>query len=364
MTAEALGDIGQYYVGLLYMNIGHVHELLGDFPQTLTYYERARSIYIARNETRNIANLELNIAYIAQAQGHYRRALYLLHGILERDVEQFPLEARAVRRDMAECYLALNRYVEARDLARQVIAELRGLGATHEIARGLLHLATAEAELGNFTAAQAALDETEPIFASLGATSSVAMTRLKRGRISLKQGDAMAAYQEAVAAAACFESSGQQVNYAMATLLQGQAQLTLEDSRAAARAGANTLRIAQRYNVPSLRYTAHLLLGQSAEARGETMRATRCYQAAAATIDRVQRGLTITIKPGFLEDKGEASRALIALYLRTGQVGNAFETLERAKSQVLMGYLANREQYWARRCLQPSIDRRREPLAG
>ncbi len=346
--AETLGETGQQHLGLLYVSIGVAHEVLGDFSQALAYYERARTICIARNETRNIALIELDIAYIAQAQGHYRRALHLLYGILERGIEQFPMENRAVKRDMTECYLYLNRYADARDLARQVVADYRGFGAPYDIARNLLHLATAEAELANFAAAQAALEEAEPIFASLGATTWVATTRLRRGRMALKQGDTTDAYQEAVRAAACFESGGQQVNYATAALLQGQALLALGDFTAAAEAGASALSIAQRYNVPSLRYTAHLLLGQIAEAQGETTRAMRRYRAAAATADRVQRGLTITLRPGFLEDKGEALRALIALHLRTGQAGNAFETLERAKSQVLLGYLANRESLrWA-----------------
>ena len=346
--AESLGDTGQQHLGLLYMNIGVAHEALGDFSQALAYYERARAIYIARNETRHLAVVEDDIAYIAQAQGHYHRALRLLYDILERGVEQFPWEYQAVKREMTECYLHLNRHADARDLARQVIADYRSFGAPYEIARNLLHLATAEAELGNLAAAQAALEEAETIFTSLGATTWVATTRLRRGRMSLKQGYTTTAYQEAVAVAACFKSEGQQVNYATATLLQGQALFASGTYRAAAEAGASVLRIAQRFNVPSLRYMAHLLLGQIAEGQHETTRAIRRYRAAAATVERVQRGLTITLRPGFMEDKGEAWRALIALHLRAGQAGNAFETLERAKSQVLLGYLANRERlHWA-----------------
>ena len=66
----------------------------------------------------------------------------------------------------------------------------------------------------------------------------------------------------------------------------------------------------------------------------------RHYQAAAATIERVQRGLSITLRPGFLEDKGEALRSLIMLQLQAGRPADAFQALERAKSQVLLGYLA------------------------
>jgi CHAT domain-containing protein len=62
----------------------------------------------------------------------------------------------------------------------------------------------------------------------------------------------------------------------------------------------------------------------------------------------MQRGLTITLRPGFLEDKGEALRALIALHLHDGRTERAFKALERAKSLVLLSHLANRDQLrWA-----------------
>jgi CHAT domain-containing protein/tetratricopeptide (TPR) repeat protein len=347
MIAESLGVAGEQYLGLLNMNMGLAYVVTGDFSQALASYERARAIYAVRNETRNIVINEYNMAYIAQAQGRHRAALQLLYSLLERGIEQFPFEHRAVRRDMIECYLNLNRYTEARELAQEVVADYRGLEAAHDLGRSLLHLATAEAALVNFDAAQTALDEAESIFSALGATPWVAITSLKRGQIKLKQSDVLAAYQDAVAAANRFEAGDQQEDYAIAMLLQGQALFALNDSRAT-EAGLNTLQFAQRYNVPLLRYGAHLLLGQIADSQAKTRRAIRCYQAAVATIERVQRNLTITLQPGFLEDKGEASRALIALYLRAGEAGNAFDTLERAKSQVLLGYLANREALrWA-----------------
>ena len=342
-VVEELGKAGEQYLGILYMNIGVVHEVLGDFSMALTWYQRALPICIDRNETRTIALLELNIAYIAQAQGHYRRALDLLHGIMGRSIEQFPMEYLAVKRDMTECYLQLNRYSDARHLAQEVVAGYRRYGAIYETARSLLHFATAEAESGNYSSAQSALAESQEIFTSLGATSWLAITRLRHGRIALKQGDALTAHQEAVASAERFHSDGQKVNYATSILMKAQALFTMQDLNGAVEAGKTALNIAQRYKVPSLRYTAHLLLGQIAEAKQATSRAIRRYQAAVATIERVQHGLTITLRPGFLEDKGEAWRALIGLYLRNGQGANAFESLERAKSELLLGYIANRE---------------------
>ena len=354
--ATRLGPAAEHDLGVLNMNIGVAHDDLGNFSQALTHYERAQSIFNARNETLNIALVELNMAYIAQAQGRYRDALRLLHGILERGVDQFPMEYLAIKREMTECYLQLNRYTQARDMAQEIVSGYRNHHAAYETARSLLHLATAEGELGNFPAANSALEEANGIFSELGATSWQATTLLKHGRIALKQVDITSAYKDAVAAAVGFESAGHIVDYATALLLQGQTLFVREDFGAASEAGAKALSIAQHYNVPSLRYTSHLLLGKIAERKQGTARAMRRYQAAAAAIERLQSGLTITLRPGFLEDKGEASRSLNALYLRTGQVEKAFESVERSKSQVWLGYLLNRENLrWAQDDLKSRV---------
>lgn len=343
--AEALGDSGLQHLGLIHMNIGFAYEALGDFPQALISYEKAHKLCLARNETRNIANIELNIAFIAQAQGHYRRALHLLYGILERGVGQFPVEEKAAKRDLTECFLYLNRYSEARDLARQIVDDFRNLHAPYDTARALLLLATSEAELGNFTTALEALDEAKSIFKEVKATTWTMIAQLRHGQVALKQGNLANAYEDASTAAEYFKNEGQQVNHATATLLIGQAALESGDITSAATEGIHTLHIARRYNVPTLRYAAHLLLGRVAEFQSRTARAIRRYQAATATIDRVQRGLTITLRSGFLEDKGQAWQYLIALYFGLGQAKFAFESLERAKSQVLLSYIANREQF-------------------
>lgn len=341
--AKTLGEAGEQYFGMLYMNFGFVHGALGDFPQALANYERAREIYIARDETRNLAAIELDIAHIAQAQGHYRRALRLLYGVLESCDGQFPLEYRAARKVTIECYLNLNRYEEACDLARKAIEDYRDSNHTYDTAHTLLHLAAAEAGLGRLAAAQSALDEALPIYSTLGATTWTMITRLRRGQVALKQGDLPTAYKAATQANNYFRSEHHWVNSATATLLLAQVGLASGDLRNAAQLGNGVLNVARRYNVPSLRYATHLLLGHIAQARASTMRAIRHYRAAMATIERVQRRLTITLRPNFLEGKSEAWRELIALYLGRGQVAFAFETLERAKSQVLLGYLVNRE---------------------
>jgi CHAT domain-containing protein len=344
--AETLGEVGRQFISQIYLNIGLTYDTLGDFRQAMLYYERSREYISALSEVRNYALLEINMAYIARAQGKYPHALNLLYNVLAQVEEKLPWETTVAKRDVLECYLELNRYHEASELAQQVVANYRTFNSPYDLACALLHQATAEAAIANYVGAKAAIDEAAIIFNSLGAKSWVASSQLLRGQIALKEGDVATAQREASAAVESFKAIGQQVNYAKASLLQGQALMAMTNDSAAARAAVYALRVAQQYNVPSLRYGAHLLLGQIDE-RLQGKRAVHHYRAAVATVERVQRELSITLRPGFLEEKGEALRALIAFYLRNGQSGNAFETLERAKSQVLLGYLTNREQlHW------------------
>ncbi|KPJ94186.1 MAG: hypothetical protein AMJ53_05745 [Gammaproteobacteria bacterium SG8_11] len=347
--AESLGAVGEPHLGMIYMNIGYVHGRFGNYPQALFYYKKARSYYLTRDETRNIINVEKNIATIALAQGHYRSALRMLNDLSTRGLKQFPREDESVRDSLAECYLNLNRFAKARDLARQALIEYRSFNNNYIRARVLLHLATAEVELGNFPPAQLALDEAASIFSSLGSLTWSMIARLRHSQISFRQGKLDLAWQEAHVAAEWFETQSQEVNYASACILIGQIALAQGDFASAGLYGKNVLRVAQHYNVPSLRYAGHLLLGRVGVANSLFSRAIRRFRAATATIDRIQRGLTITLRPGFMENKGDAWRELIGLHLQLGQIDCAFDALERAKSQVMVNYLANREQFrWSR----------------
>lgn len=347
--AKNLGEAGEDYYGHFYISLGSTFEGLGDLRQAKDYYERAHALFLARGETLLLANVEANMALLSQAQGYYREALQLFDRALKRVEEHSPVEAIKTRWHILQCYMALNRKREARELADQIIAAYRELDNSYELGLTLMELGTIEAGLADFDSALEALEEAEYIFSSLDAINLVALIRLRRGQIALKRGEGNQASGLASESASVFQVAGQQVHYAESLLLHGQACLLegrLSESQASAE---SALRVARRNQVPMLRYDAHLLLGRIQERRSELRRAERHYQAAVATTGRVQRGLTITLRSGFLEDKAEAWRALIALDLQEGRIEEAFESLERAKSQVVLGYLANRDHLrWAR----------------
>ncbi|MEM8531612.1 MAG: CHAT domain-containing protein [Chloroflexota bacterium] len=335
----------RHFSGQLYSDMGYAHALLGDFRQATRCFEHARDVFIQKNEIRGIALAEMNIADIVTAQGKHRQALQLLY--YARDLyykANLSVDAIHVNRNIVRNYLLLNRYSEACSLAEEVITTYRQIGASYREGLTLLYLATAEAELGHLEAAQKTLDLAETVFVNLQATNLVATTQLRRARIALRQKDVVTARQIATDVAEKFNVSGQKVLHAEAMLLHGQAAFLERDLFIAERSGKMALQIAQRNNLPAIRYSAHLLLGHIAEIENDDTQAMRRYTAAIATVERLQHELTITLRPGFLEDKEGALRSLLALYLRKDQTIQAFETLERTKSQALLNYIANQDQ--------------------
>lgn len=338
--ALALGEQGQAYLGNLYTNTGLTYSKLGNFSQALAWYQKAHRLATAAQDVITVAQIEASMAEIALMQGKYQHALILLNGALKRTQGQ-PYEMALIQYHLVECYLALNRNNDARETAETVIEQFgANFDARFELARTQLFLAQAQAAVGNLLEAETALGEAEAVFSSLGAKSLLATIRMWRGRLALRNGDAMTAYQEAVQAAAIFDADGQELKSATANLLQGQALLSRHDFPSAFSAGQRALRA----GMLDLHYAAHVLLGQVAEALNQHHRAEQHYRAALATINRMHRGLTLTLRPDFLEDKGEAGRRLIALQLRLGRPAQAFETLEHMRAQNWLTYLTNREQ--------------------
>jgi CHAT domain-containing protein len=347
--AEGLGGAGVSYLGLLYNCTGVAYHLLGALRDAMYWYDRAYTEFVERKERSAAATVAGNIATIAMAQGRYRQALRMLHDAHRLYLEDdLPLDAAHAKRGMVESHLQLNRFEQARELAKEVIADYRHFDAAHREAITLLHLADAEAHLGDFASAQQALDAAEQRFTTLASHVLAAHARLGRGQIALRQQDFTVAQELAASVAATFESAEHYLDFARAQVLLGRALLAQGNVQPARHAARTALGIARQRNIPSLRYTSHALLGQTNEALNRIVRAERHYRAAAATVTRVQHGLTLTLRPGFLEDKGEATRALLALLLRTGRSTRAFETLEQAKSQTLLSYLTHQGQLrWA-----------------
>lgn len=335
---NANGGFGRRPV--IYYIMGHAHQGLGNLNQALTYYAQARELMAQNNEKVGMALIDLNIINIAQAQGHHKKALQLLHESIDVLAQHFSLDAGKEMMHVIEGYLFLNRFKDAKDLAQKVIEQSHDHHEDDNLALTLLHLAKAEAALGDYEQALKNLDRAEQIFKTLKTAVWLGTVSLNRAQVALSQGNLPAARQAAQEAADHFNRNSQKISYLMALLLKAQIDVEDEDTEAALGAVRYVQTTAREYQLPHLSYEAHLLQGKLEEQSGKPKRALRHYQIASGIMERIQRSLILTSRSEFLADKQEAADALVRLNLELGEVEKAFAALECVKAQVWSSYLS------------------------
>lgn len=364
----AMGEAGEDQLGLLYNNVGNAYRFKGDFHQARRHFESAIEVLTrqGKGDACNIVNY--NIAHIELSQGRYQQALNRLHQIMAARTGENSIYTIHVKLYITECYLALNKDVDARDLAQEILRDFSQLEQPfpYELAHTLRYLAMAEAKLGHLDNAEKRLGQARDLFSSLQAETWTHFVALQQAHIALCQGQNAKAEMIASEAATFFEAKEVLVNLARANLLRAQCQYASGEVERASFLLQLVRELPQIAQLPELQHGIHLLAGQLLEAQGQPALARQHYKVAMRTIEQLQGNLTITLRPGFFEDKNKALHAYLRLALAEGQVVDAFETLEWSKSQVLLGYLANRQRlYWSQndptsRALIQELARQRE----
>jgi CHAT domain-containing protein len=345
--AVQLGDSARRFLGYIYTNLGYSYTFLGNLGAAVEQHAAALELYRQNGEKSGIALAEMNIAYIDQIQGRYQEALRRLYWVEEQFADIMPIEYARTRNVIAQCFLSLNRWKEARTMAGETVTRCADLGILHDEARALCQLATAEARLGNPEAALKALERAHTIFHDLDATSWLGMVHLQQSQIALDMRRPELAAEEAQKAISHFEQHNRHINAAEARLAYGQA---LHDQRQYAQAAQMVDAVLHDDSafVQTLHYQGHLLLGRIFQGQGERDKARMHYQSAVDRLDQIQRTLMMTLRHDYMQDKIEPTHELIRMALEDGQAAAALRTLERAKAQTLLGYLANRESlYWS-----------------
>ncbi|MCS6846643.1 MAG: CHAT domain-containing protein [Anaerolineae bacterium] len=347
-TAAQLGAQGEYELRAIYNNMGVAALQSGQLREALQAFERSLALLTQHGEDAATVICRNNIGVTLARQGHLREALKYLSQRPEHEPVALPLDART-HTEKIECLLALNRFVEARQTCLDSRRELLRVEAHLAAARVTLHLATAEAHLNNLDAAQEALEEAEALFDRSGAAGLVMLTRLRQAQVALIRGDRETALMRAQACADFFRAAQQHHNYAEAVLAQAQTLADAGGLCTARRLAVEAARIARELGLMALRFDAHTVLGQIAEGENRPRRAMMHYAAAAGVVQRVQRELTLTLRPGFMLDKLRPLRALFRLHVRHGELAQAFDVIERARAQAVFDYLSGREHLrWSR----------------
>ncbi|QBD82331.1 CHAT domain-containing protein [Ktedonosporobacter rubrisoli] len=318
---------------------------MGKFREAVALHQLACATFALHGESQEIAvaREELNIADIFAAQGRYSQALQLYNrsrALFQKHDMDFA--AAETAQQMCFCLMRLNRTREASELAAetaQFFRTVKGLG--HNVARSLMHQATAATLEGKFGDAEAMLKEASSLLHGGGFVKLAALVHLRRAELYFADQQYKASLREAEHAADAFAEQEDLPHLAFATLLQAYLADAEGDVSTAQYLCDQALDIAQGQGLLDLKYRCDDLLGQLAEKRGDIHKAAYYYDRAVQGIDEVQSRLVMEERTSYLEDKGGIYQRAVTFALKGGNDDQALVYVEKAKSRVLGDYLRN-----------------------
>lgn len=292
-------------LGNLLMNLGVIHELLGQYEEALVLYERQIQLALQLHDRHMLARAKHNQAYAFVQIAAFDRALAIY-----QEAESLCLEIDA-KTDLVRLYInlahlftALRRYQDAKWAQEQ--AE-QHLGEDMDQERYRLALFRAHLYLQSNLPIQATillgLQQAQLAFAAHGPLQEECLAWILLGICHFKQDHQTLARRD----------------------LAKAAELSVADANRA------------------LNYRILHGLGQIEQAEQNYEGAIAQYKAAIQQIEATRYELhSETLRSSFLSDKLEVYADLAGLYVQLEQLDDAFEVVERAKSRLVTEKLAFR----------------------
>jgi len=294
-------------LGSLLMNVGVVHEMLGHYEEALAVYDRLMPIATQLDDQHMLGQVTHNQAYALVQIGALDEALpvYGQAEILFRAVDA-RVDLARLYTNQASLLARLGRYPAAKETQAKAGALLHELEDTDQQRAWL-----------NIFQAWVALESGAP----LEATTLTALATSQRA----------------------FAAHGPIFAEGLTWIMLGRCYLQDQNWANAGAAFAQAHQLAQQSADRTLAYRALHGLGQLAERQAQPEQAIQFYTTAIQQIEAMRQELHVeTFRADFLADKLVAYQDLTRLHVHAGQLGAAFQVIERAKSRLLTEKLAFR----------------------
>jgi CHAT domain-containing protein len=313
-----------------------------DLDAALDAYTEVRAICDEHELPLIRTQADYNIAYLYFHRGEYQRAIELYRGARARAGEANDRYHLALcDLDMAELYLELSLFGEARRLSEAALDQFSVLNMGYETAKAVVFLAVACNGMGMSLRALELFDDAQDRFRGEGTRTWAARIDLYRALILYEQHRLPEARRLANRAREFFESSGQHSKAAYSELLLSRIELQAQDTAAALATCWTALEKIQHLQLSALSYQVHFLLGEIYEAMGSRSASIREYREAHRHVEGLRGQLGgEELKVAFLENKLDVYESLTWMTLRESpskdDLRAAFSYIEQAKSRSLV----------------------------
>ena len=311
---------------------------LNDFAKALETYRVARVFFEEHGMPALTAQADYNIAYLYYLRGSYSRALAMLQEALEACRRTGDAYHQALcRMDQSEIYLELQMGEEAAEAAGEALEQFQALGIDYEAAKCVANLGIAHGLQGQAELALEQLERARGMFVRENNPMWPSLIDLYRAVVWYEAERLEQALPLCRDALAFFEAQRIPGKEILCRLWLARLELAAGKPAEALEQLEGALEQMENLEAPHLRYEAHFLMGQAAEAAGQPDLAAGHYRAARSSLESM-RGLLRgeEIKIAFLKTKLAVYEGLVRLSLEAGD-GPAviFEAMEAAKSRSL-----------------------------
>lgn len=316
-------------------NLGIALNHLDRYREAVTELTSARDLAGQSGQNTEYAVYSNSLGEAQMSLGRYAAALHTFEAI-GPIFQSFGLDFGAVRlaRDMADCYLRLNRPADAIAVLDSVDVQLQRVDRKADAAAHAMRRVAAFILLDEYKAALTTLD----VMTAEGLATDVheqAWVASQRAAVLLRSRAFDEALTNVRSAASLARRSGARRLVADSSLIESATLLETGNIDEAERSAARARRIAHALDAAPLLHRSLEQLGRIAEARNQFGTARRRYAAAIHQIEREQRGVIFEFRDGFAAARGFSYERLASLQFEAARMADALRTAERAKSRAL-----------------------------
>jgi CHAT domain-containing protein len=340
---KKIGQEGETAWAMIQQNRAVALRNMGHFDDSIVASQASRDAFLNLDEKIEAARAQQGLALTYFMLGRFNEALELLDHIREVFLSDTRVrDATLVDLYISNCLLQLRRFPDVVEKCRQVRSLFAGLGAHQVEGLAIINEAVAFAELRQYDNALTSLTEARQIFEEANNEVRVASTDLERAAVLYCQGHHAESLNISQQCIEVFKGYQLPIEQAQALIVAARAAFALQQHSQAQSLLREAMQMAEKLNIPTVRYQAHSLLGALSLAEGDAETARKEYELAIQEVEQLRGRLMVEFRVSFLEDKETLYQDMVDLCIDHDQPLLGLDFTERAKCRALLDLLAYR----------------------
>ena len=336
-----LGEEGRPFLAKNELNRALVLSDLGHFEDSIQAGRKALQLADEYGQKAVAAVAQHNLGSIYSRLGRHNEALNLYAAARETHLElEQPHEAAICDLSSTDSLLELGRYNEILKVCQKIYSVLVAHGMRLEAAETIHNQARAYAKQKRYQEAIDSLGQARSLYEIENNQHWIALTDLDVAVLKQLHGEASESLEMAQQCDQCFMQLDLPVYAAQSKLIAAQAATSLDQYPHAADLVHEALSVAEKRDVPFIKYQGYQLLGRLSKAQGDCEDALCEYSRSITELERLKGNVITEYQADFLEDKQNVYEETVSIYLDLERDDEALAFAERAKSQALKELLA------------------------